>query len=171
MTAPESLDLRAVYSVSRKALARWAAERLSLDLRQDGSTAARFRYEGTTCSDMGRPLEFIYEVTLGPRDDGYPILAERCAPAAADDGHRYMCRYRAAPSQLMAEIASEKPLLGQRLDQVLTHELPASVASCYCEADSRDRKWALVLETIHFALAERERATQDIPLAGQTGTR
>ena len=171
MMAQEPLDLHAAYSVSRKALARWSVERLTLERRPDGSTAAAFRYEGTTCSDMGRPLEFIYEVTLGPRDDGYPIREERCAPAATDEGHVYMCRYRAAAVQLMAAIASEKPLLGQRLDHVLTRALPESVASCYCEAGSRERKWVLVLETIHFALAEWERAMQHSPLTGQAGTR
>jgi hypothetical protein len=28
-----------------------------------------------------------------------------------------------------------------------------SPAGCYCEPDSRQHKWGLVLETIHYALA------------------
>jgi hypothetical protein len=31
---------------------------------------------------------------------------------------------------------------------------PASPAGCYCEPDSRLHKWGLVLETIHYALAQ-----------------
>ena len=42
---------------------------------------------------MGRPLRFDYHVQLGPRGDGYPIRAQRCRPAADDNGHTYMCRY------------------------------------------------------------------------------
>ena len=69
----------ASYSVNAKALQRWASERLTLD-------AARRRHASTRCSatkarparNMGRPLQFHYHVTLGPRDDGYPIR-EQCA--------------------------------------------------------------------------------------------
>ena len=32
-----------------------------------------FRYEGTTCRNMGRPILFDYTVKLGPREEGYPI--------------------------------------------------------------------------------------------------
>ena len=164
----QPLDLDATYSVNRKALKRWTSERLSLDWRVDGSVAATFRYEGTTCSDMGRPLAFVYEVMLGPRDDGYPILDQRCAPAPGDDGHTSMCRYRTAAPQLMEAIAGEKPLHGQPLNDVISWERPESVASCYCEGESRDRKWGLVLETIHFALAEETKARRDSPALEQT---
>ena len=164
----QPLDLDATYSTNRKALKRWAHERLSLEPRADGSIVATFRYEGTTCSDMGRPLAFVYDVTLGPREDGYPIQEQRCAPAAGDEGYTFMCRYRAAAPQLMAAIAEESPLHGRPLNEVLAWERPASGASCYCEGESRDRKWGLVLETIHFALAEETKAMRDIPALEQT---
>jgi hypothetical protein len=67
------LDSAARYSVSLKALRRWSAERLSISTRADGTLDALFRYEGTTCTNMGRPLEFHYHVTLGPSSEGYPI--------------------------------------------------------------------------------------------------
>ncbi len=80
---PEPLTLTrdARYSANAKALARWAANRLSITPRDDGSTEALFRYEGTTCSNMGRPLFFDYHVTLGPREDGYVIRARLPADA------------------------------------------------------------------------------------------
>ena len=34
--------------------------------------------------------------------------------------------------------------------------VPASGAGCYCEPDSRAHKWGLVLETIHFKLAQEQ---------------
>jgi len=144
------------YLVNPKALARWAAERLSLETRSDGSIAARFRYDGTTCTNMGRALAFQYDVVLGPPEDGYQIREQRCAPAPGDTGHTAMCQYIANAGPLMAAIESEKPLLGQPLESVLSWRRNTSPAGCYCDAASRDHKWGLVLETIHYALHKDE---------------
>jgi hypothetical protein len=142
------------YSVPVKALRRWARERLTIEPRADGSTAARFRYEGTTCTNSGRPLHFEYHVTLGPKVSGYPILEQQCGPSSADTGHPHMCQYLADAAGLMASIASERPLHGRRLEDVLTWQRPAASAGCYCDADSRAHKWGLVFETLHFALSQ-----------------
>jgi hypothetical protein len=150
------LDQDAEYSVNRKALKRWAAERLSLRLEQDGSLDARFRYEGTTCTNMGRPIAFDYNVKLGPRAEGYPIREQHCAPAAGDTGHTFMCQYIEDPNRLMNSIGSEKPLRGERLNAILSWRRKPSGAGCFCDAASRDHKWGLVLETIHYALAQEE---------------
>lgn len=151
-----ALDEDAEYSVNRKALKRWAEERLSMTANRDGSLDARFRYEGTTCTNMGRPLAFNYDVKLGPRAEGYPIWEQRCVPAEGDTGHTAMCQYIENPAGLMAAIDREKPLGGERLNAVLSWRRKPSAAGCYCEASSRDRKWGLVLETIHYALAHQE---------------
>ncbi len=47
----------------------------------------------------------------------------------------------------------EQPLNGKPLNDVLGWTRAASGAGCYCEPESRQHKWGLVLETIHFALA------------------
>lgn len=148
-----SLSTDASYSVSVKALRRWSAERLTIEHRDDGSVAALFRYDGTTCTNMGRPLQFHYHVTLGRREDGYPILKQSCAPAPDDHGHTAMCRYISDGDRLMAAIARERPLHGRPLDDVVRWIRPVSPAGCYCEPDSREHKWGLVLETLHYALA------------------
>ena len=152
------LDQAAEYSVNRRALKRWAEERLSLHLNQDGSLDALFRYEGTTCTNMGRPLTFHYNVKLGPGIEGYPIREQRCVPATGDTGHTAMCQYLEDPKRLMTEIDGEKPLSGERLNAVLSWRRGVSVAGCYCDSSSRDHKWGLVLETIHYALAQKELA-------------
>ena len=152
----DPLVLKASYSVNLKALRRWAAERLTLESHTDGSVHARFRYDGTTCTNMGRPIAWDYEVTLGTRDQGYPIRFQRSAPAAADQGHRSMCRYLSLGDDLMRTIASEAPLTGHRLDDVLTWTRAHAAAGCFCDADSRAYKWGLVFETIHYALAQQE---------------
>ena len=151
-----SLNQDAKYTINRKALKRWAEERLSLRVNEDGSIDALFRYDGTTCTNMGQPLTFYYNVKLGPRGDGYPIREQRCAPAPDDEGHTLMCRYRDSPSQLMDDIDREKPLQGERLDAVLAWQREPSAAGCYCEQASRGHKWGLVLETIHYALVQKE---------------
>jgi hypothetical protein len=158
------IDTEARYSVNIKALRRWTDERLTLADQPDGSTNALFRYEGTTCTNMGRALEFHYHVTLGPRADGYPILDERCEPAPGDRGHAHMCRYLTSPAMLMAAIRDERPLIGRPLDAAMTWQRVASSAGCYCEPAARTYKWGLVLETIHYALAQRE--SSRMPSAG-----
>jgi hypothetical protein len=152
------LDQDAAYSVNRKALKRWAEERLSMQIGKDGSVDIVFRYDGTTCTNMGRPLAFDYSVKLGPRGEGYPILEQRCVPADGDTGHTRMCQYIENPVGLMTAIDREKPLSGERLNSVLSWTRKPSSAGCYCESSSRDHKWGLVLETIHYALAEKELA-------------
>ncbi len=156
---PEALVLErdARYSVHAKALAHWAANRLSLTRRENGTIDALFRYEGTTCSNLGRPLLFDYHVTLGPREDGYVICALACRPTPGDEGYTSMCRYLESPSQLMSSIDREKPLMGEPLNSVLTWNAANSAAGCYCELGDRMHKWRLALETIHYALVQQER--------------
>ncbi len=151
------LDPHAVYTVNRKALERWSKQRLTLRSCPDGSLEAIFRYDGTTCTNMGRPLAFDYTVQLGPPDEGYPIRAQRCVPAARDSGHTHMCQYLENPERLMNAIATEQPLRGQRLDAVLAWAREPNVAGCFCEAASRSHKWGLVLETIHYAIAHKQK--------------
>jgi hypothetical protein len=154
------LNPAAAYTVNARALRRWARERLTLTPCEDGSTEALFRYEGTTCSNMGHPLRFDYHVRLGPRDDGYPIRAQRCAPAAGDTGHAKMCGYQGMGEVLLDLVGADAPLAGEPLGAVIGWTRPVSAAGCYCDEASRAHKWGLVLETIHFALAEREGATR-----------
>jgi hypothetical protein len=156
--AEAPLAAGAPYTVNARALRRWARERLTLTRRDDGSTDALFRYEGTTCSNMGYPLRFDYHVRLGPRRDGYPIRAQRCAPAAEDTGHTRMCSYQGMGDALIELVATDTPLRGERLDAVIGWERAASAAGCYCDEASRVHKWGLVLETIHYALASTEPA-------------
>jgi hypothetical protein len=92
-------------------------------------------------------------VTLGRREDGYRILQQSCEPAAGDEGYKSMCRYLSDREPLMAAIGVERPLHGQPLDDVIRWTRPSNPAGCYCETESRQHKWGLVLETIHYALS------------------
>ncbi|HEY1805622.1 MAG TPA: hypothetical protein VGG45_14195 [Terracidiphilus sp.] len=156
LPAATVLDADAEYTVNRKALQRWSEERLVIEPGPDGSIDVTFRYDGTTCTNMGRALAFIYKVKLGPRAEEYPILDERCGPAQDDTGHESMCKFVEDPDRLMSAIESEKPLLGRPLNSVLAWRREPSGAGCYCELQSRNHKWGLVLETIHYALVQKE---------------
>ena len=159
-----SLDRDAKYTVNAKALRRWAADRLALEHRADGSVRAEFRYDGTTCTNMGRPLAFLYRVTLGSRAEGYPIREQHCGPAPDDAGHTHMCKYISRGDDLMREIEDEKPLAGRRLDDIIGWSRPQASAGCYCDVESRAHKWGLVFETIHYALArEQDHAMAERP--------
>ena len=153
-----AIDRNARYRTNRKALERWAGERLTLRTETDGSMDAVFRYDGTTCTNMGHPLAFLYRVKLGPREQGYPIRQQQCLPVEGDEGYTHMCRFIEDADGLMRAIGVEKPLNGERLDAVLQWKREPSAAGCYCEGASRDHKWGIVLETIHYALVQRELA-------------
>ena len=152
----QPLDLNAKYTVNPKALSHWTEERLTLTNNPDGTVDALFHYDGTTCTNMGRPLSYHYQVKLGPRAEGYPIREQSCQPAPGDTGHTYMCRYMNNAEHLIVAIDQEKPLAGQPLNDILTWQRPNDLAGCYCEPASRKHKWGLVLETIHFALSQKE---------------
>jgi hypothetical protein len=152
------LDSHAKYSTNVRALQKWSQERLELKIMNDRSVEARFRYEGTTCTNLGRPLEFEYHVKLSPSEDDYRIVDASCAPAFGDTGHIFMCEYLNNPEALMASIAREKPLLGRPLNDVLTWKRQQNPSGCYCAQDSREHKWGLVLEVLHHALVQLERS-------------
>jgi hypothetical protein len=152
------LDSHAKYSTNVRALQKWSQERLELKIMNDRSVEARFRYEGTTCTNLGRPLEFEYHVKLSPSEDDYRIVDASCAPAFGDTGYIFMCEYLNNPEALMASIAREKPLLGRPLNDVLTWKRQQNPSGCYCAQDSREHKWGLVLEVLHHALVQLERS-------------
>jgi hypothetical protein len=129
---------------------------LLLKISDDRSVEARFRYEGTTCSNFGRPLEFDYHIKLGSAEEGYKIVDASCVPAPGDTGHTYMCEYTSNAESLMKSIASENPLKGRSLNDVFTWERPYDPSGCYCSVESREHKWGLVLEVLHYALVQHE---------------
>jgi hypothetical protein len=67
-----------------------------------------------------------------------------------------MCEYLENPESLMTAIENEKPLLGQPLNEVLNWKREFTPDGCYCKSSSRDYKWGIVLEVLHYALAQYE---------------
>ncbi|MGB2867134.1 MAG: hypothetical protein WBD36_01675 [Bacteroidota bacterium] len=147
---------RRKFTVNPRALQKWTEERLSIESLADRSILARFRYDGTTCSNLGRPLAFEYHVKVGSQDRGYPILEAGCEPVAGNDGHTHMCEYIKNAQSLMKSITVEKPLVGKPLDDVFAWQRNYSPAGCYCTQESRDHKWGIVFEVLRYALEKRK---------------
>jgi hypothetical protein len=144
----------APYRTNPRALRKWAGERVRLAPRADGAVEARFRFDGTTCSNLGQPLAFDYVVLLGAPETGGAILEAACRPAPGDVGHTKMCAWLNDAAALERALAVEKPLLGRPLAEVLTWTRPAAPSGCFCNAESRLHNWGVALEAIHFALAQ-----------------
>jgi hypothetical protein len=155
--SPLDRDLR--YTTNTRALKKWAQERVQLAHHADGSVDAIFRFDGTTCSNMGQPLAFDYAVKLSSPETGYKVLESECRPAADDVGYTKMCSYISDADGLMRAIASEKPLLGRPLNEIGSWARTAAPSGCHCAVDSRMHKWGLALEAIHFALARADELT------------
>ena len=152
---PPPLNPQGQYSVSRRALSKWVEQRVELTRQPDGKVRARFRFDGSTCSNMGQPIAFDYEVTLAPASDSHRILTTHCAPAPGDVGHTKQCAYISNPQRTLSSIAAPPPLLGRPLNDVLTWQREPRQSGCYCDASSRAHKWGLALETIHYALVQK----------------
>jgi hypothetical protein len=154
--ATSPLRANARYSVNGRALRKWSQERVRIESQADGAVLAAFRFDGTTCSSQGHPLSFEYLITLSAPEAGYVICEAECRPVPGDEGYTFMCAFLNDAETLMSEIGAEKPLLGQRLDEVLSWSRTAAPSGCYCTAGSRAHKWGLALEAIHFTLAQMD---------------
>lgn len=138
------------YAFPLRALRRWATENLSLVRAADGSVAAEFRLECSTCGNIA--FHVIYHVQLSPPSDGCRILALDCAPAPGDVNFREQCEASADETRLLAAIRSEQPLLGQPLSDALTWTPQTTPDGCLCATTARAHKWRAVLQTLHHAL-------------------
>lgn len=155
-TAPKLNDhQQRKYSVNPRALEKWANERLTFNDLSDEKIVANFRFEGTTCSNMGRSLEFDYTIILGPVAEELKILETHCKPSEGDTGHTSMCQYLKSPEALMTDIENEIPLIGKPLEHIFEWKFSSNPSGCYCTPSAREHKWALVLQVLHFALVKK----------------
>ena len=149
----ELLNQEVNYSISIKALKKWSEERLVLDFEEEGVINADFLYEGTTCSNFGHALKFEYRVKLSITD--LTILESLCNPAPDDLGHDKMCQYIKDPTGLMDRIQTHQDFVGKSLNSIFDWEREYNPSACFCDKSSRDYKWGMVLEVIHYALAKK----------------
>jgi len=150
------------YSVNPKALEKWSKEKLRLNFCEDNSVEAKFCYQGSTCSNMGHSLMFEYHIKLGSPEENYKINFLECKPV--DDGYKFMCEYIKEPNQFMKIMNKEKPYLGKSFYEVIDWKRQFSPEGCYCKSESREHKWGLAFEVLHYALTEYENKKSNISI-------
>lgn len=144
------------YATSLKALARWAKERLRLEPLPGGELKAVFLFEGSTCKDMGTPLAFAFTFWLVPEGGGFRLRRLKCGPVPGDTGHRAMCAVQQSRRAWAVALGHAPPLAGLTLDAALAWRPALRQSGCLCQADDRQHKWRLALETLHYRLLADE---------------
>ena len=134
-----------------KALQKWAAERVGLRTGPAGRVEATFRFDGSTCSNLGHPLAFDYRVRLRRLTRSFLVEAAECVPA--DAGYEKMCAALKDPDGFRRILALDQPTPGRRLEDLLALRPPVAPSGCLCTPENRAHKWRLALETISFALS------------------
>ena len=143
-------DTPSRYAYPDKALRRWSRELLTVDSLAGQSVRATFRPDCTTCSNMGVPFGFVYSIELGPRRDGYPIRKLACRPSDTD--YQSMCSCLEDPEGFPQAMISAPSFTGQPLAQALEWNPVVEPAGCLCRQPSRDHKWKIALQTVHYKL-------------------
>ena len=147
------------YSFSKKALDGWREKRLEV-VGEGDELQAVFRFDGSTCTNLGLPLLFEYRVDLCRQgEDDYQLLGFSCEPHPDDTGHTGMCSYLKDAEAILEKIRVPPALPDSSLGKVLEWSPPVSPAGCLCAQSSRDHKWRIVLQTLHYSLLKESRGT------------
>lgn len=144
------------YAYPEKALQRWARDLLTIDYRENGNVLASFAFEGSTCNNGGIPIKMSFSVEINADPNNPRIESMQCDPAEGHRGYQSMCSFIQERAGLMSRINDYKPLLGQLLPAVLTWRPVTNIAGCLCTREHQDHKWLMVLQTIHYALAQNK---------------
>jgi hypothetical protein len=147
------------YTFPERALSKWSRERLSIAKQPGGRLDARFRFDGTTCSSLGMPLAFNFDVELAVDEcvdkaaGGYRVVTCRCEPAEGDTGHRAMCASRSQPRSFLTSLRAVGELLrGRLLEEAIRWSPAGSPGGCMCLRSDQNHKWSMVFQTLHYKL-------------------
>ena len=143
-------DVASRYAYPDKALRRWSRDLLTVDSLGDHAVRATFRPDCKTCSNLGVPFGVDYSIELGPRRDGFPIRKLACRPSDSD--YQSMCSCLEDPDGFPGEMVSTPGFTGQPLGQALAWNPAVEPAGCLCRQPSRDHKWKIALQTVHYKL-------------------
>jgi hypothetical protein len=149
------------YPVARKALAKWATEKLERVDSGDGAVHFRFRYNGSTCNNGGVPYTAFLNARIRADgadgrwtidrawievpEDERPKAALMCA-APGDDAGRV---------RFFADLEAPQEFSGYPLEEVIARETPENFAGCLCGKAHVNQKWKMALSAMHYALANQ----------------
>jgi hypothetical protein len=144
-----SSSLNPSYSISPRALQRWSDERLHIQRRPDGGTVYSFLLSGSTCNNMGMPIEVEMIVTT---DADGRIESARSYPSANDRGCHLMCAANGNATSFFTETGECSDVIGQTIEQAAFREWDVEPSGCFCTAGNRRHKWRNVFQTLHYAM-------------------
>jgi hypothetical protein len=148
MTVNLPISERTPYAVAEKALRRWVKERLRQEQGEDGGTVYSFSLSGSTCNNMGRPLEVVMTVAL---DADGRVRAASARPADADTGCDAMCAAQGDGRRFFANAGDCDEAVGLTLHEAAFREWRAEPSGCFCTAGNRRHKWRNVFQALHYA--------------------
>jgi hypothetical protein len=143
----------ATNAIAQSALRRWASERLHRELRADGGVIYSFAMSGSTCNNMGVPLEVIMTATV---DASGRIESATSCPAPHDRGCDAMCQAQCDGRRFLADFGRCDEVVGFTLHEAAFREWNVEPSGCFCTAGNRRHKWRNVFQTLHFAATHGE---------------
>lgn len=141
------------YSVAIKALRKWARECVSLNWGADGSVDAAFRFSGSTCTNLGYPIELSFKASLS---SDLRIRSMEIVPFEGDEGWQRMCVYKSDTDNFVASLQQYQPLIGCSLEEAARWEPRIEVSGCLCSRENQNHKWRNALQAIHYAMQNYE---------------
>ena len=139
------------YAISRKALERWAKERLKLVPSDEGDRAYRFSLSGSTCSNMGLPIKAEMVVEMNEEDR---IVKTSTKPSPGDIGLGKMCAAKENGAGFIEGVGSLEEAHGMTIEEAAFHPWEIAPSGCFCSRENRLHKWRNVLQTIHYAISK-----------------
>ena len=153
MTVCSGAFRQPAYAINDRALRAWAAQRLRREPRADGGSVYAFTVSGSTCSNMGVPLEVVMTVELGA--DGR-IAAAYSRPAAGDAGCEAMCAAGCNARAFFACVGGCPQALGLTLHEAAFMDWDPQPSGCFCTEGNRRHKWRNAFQVVHYATMHPE---------------
>jgi hypothetical protein len=145
------LSLMHTYAIPEKALRRWDRERLRQEPRAGGGIVYFFVVSGSTCSNMGLPLEALMTVSV---DADGRIESATSHPAPADRGCSAMCAAESNACRFFAEFGSCDKVIGRTLHDAAFRNWQEEPSGCLCTTGNRRHKWRNLFQTLHYAATQ-----------------
>ena len=139
------------YAIAERALRRWVEERLQRQLRADGGAVYSFALSGSTCNNMGMPLEVEMIVTANA--DGR-IESARAYPSASDRGCHLMCAANGNATQFFTDVGDCPDVVGLTLREAAFRDWEVEPSGCFCTPGNRRHKWRNVFQALHYATTD-----------------
>lgn len=139
------------YAIAEKALRRWAKERLRQEPGPGGGAVYAFTLSGTTCNNMGLPLETLMIVEV---DAAGRITAASSRPGPGDTGCDAMCVCAAKrdAGRFLAESGGGGEAMGLSLSEAAFRDWAVEPSGCFCTEGNRRHKWRNVFQALHYAV-------------------